>query len=71
MLGAAQVVEEGDGLPLEVPDRTHPLTPEQLEAANVDPGEDHERVSGVHAGDQGTGEVQGDIDLPGHYGLDG
>jgi hypothetical protein len=28
----------------------YPLAPEQLEAANEDPGEDHERVSGVHCG---------------------
>jgi hypothetical protein len=42
-----------------------------LEAADVDPGEDHERVSRVHPDDQGTGEIQGDVDLPGYHGLDG
>jgi hypothetical protein len=71
VLGAAQTIVDVDGLPLQIPDGAHPFAPEQLEAANMDPGEDHERVSGVHAGDQGTGEVHTNIDLPGHHILDG
>ena len=53
VLGASEAIAEGDGLALQVADRAHPLAPEQLEAADVDSGEDDERVSGVHAGDQG------------------
>lgn len=44
-----------DGLPLEVADRADSVGPEQLVAADVDPGQKDDRVPGVHPNDVACG----------------
>lgn len=55
----------GDGLPLEVSDGTHPLRPEQLEAADLNASEKDDRGPRVYLGDGRRCEGCGDVDSTG------
>ena len=52
---------DGDVLPFEVPDGADPLGPEQLEAADVHPAQDRDRVTRVDMHDQYRGKVIADV----------
>ena len=51
VLAGAQLVHR-DGLPLQVTDRADPLRPEQLEAADMHPRQDDDRIPRVHLDDE-------------------
>lgn len=62
MLGALQP-DHSHRLALEITDGTDAVGPEQLEAADVDPGQDDDRIAGVHAEDARADEVHANVGL--------
>ena len=52
---------DGDRLPLQVTDGTHPLGGEQLEAADVDPRQQDNRVPRVQAHDERPNEMHAEV----------
>jgi hypothetical protein len=55
----------GDGLPLEVADRTDPVSPKQLVAADMHPCEDDDRVPRIHNGYEVRADRQGEVHCAG------
>ena len=64
MLGASQLPHR-HRLALQVADGADLLAPEQLEAADVGPRQEHERVSGLQPDEGRPDEVQAEVDLAG------
>jgi hypothetical protein len=62
VLGAPQL-DHRHGLALEVSDRADTVGPEQLEATDVDAGENDERIAGIDPDDDGTAVVHADVSL--------
>src|SRR5215472_3070471 len=58
-------LEHGDGLSLQVTDRTDALGAEQLEAAGVQPREDDDRVARFNPDDRRPGKLIVDVGLAG------
>jgi hypothetical protein len=61
-MGGSQL-GDGDRLALEVADRADALGPEELVAADVDPGQENDRRAGIHLHDEGRDERHADVDL--------
>ena len=59
---AAQRIDDG-GLAFQITDPLDPVASEDLEAAHVDPGEEHHRIARVHSDDVGPDEVQAHVGL--------
>src|SRR5262249_38693711 len=57
------VPEFGDrnAFPLEIPNRTNPVRPEQLEAADVISGQHGDGITKVHLDDELPGEIETDV----------
>ena len=51
-----------DGLTLQIADRAHLVRPEQLVAADMDPGEEHDRLPRVNVEQKVRGKVHADVD---------
>ncbi len=59
----------GDSLPLQVTNGANPLRGEQLEAAHMKPGQEHDRIAGVHSDDERGARGHAQVDLPVRDGL--
>ena len=59
---------DADRLALQVADRADAVGAEQLEAADVDAAEEHDRVAGVELDDERRDERHADVDLAGREG---
>src|SRR5439155_8208806 len=53
---------DGDGRALEVADRPHPVSSDQLEAADMYAGQDHDGYAFVDGDDERGGEVRADVE---------
>jgi hypothetical protein len=62
-------VRHRDRPPLQLPDRAHLLPAEEFETADVDPGQDHERLAAVQAQHIPRSVQHGEVDLAGGQGL--
>ena len=62
MLGGSDL-QHGNSLSLEVTDRTNAVCPKELEAADMEASEDHDRIPGLHANDARRREVVVDVSL--------
>lgn len=62
-VAAASDVGHGDGLPFQVANRAHRGSPEQLDTAGVQAGQQDDRVFLVHLDDERSTEVGDEVDL--------
>src|SRR5947208_16278798 len=62
MLGGSNL-QHGNSLSLEITDRTNAVCPKELEAADMEASEDHDRIPGLHANDARRREMVVDVGL--------
>ena len=65
MGGRAQRLGQGHGFPLQVADGADPVGPEQLVAADVQAGQEQERVARVEAGGGQASRVEVEVEVAG------